>query len=158
MAGPLLVSAGQPWGHYKREAVLEPQAPDGPYQLGPLLAPAGDIHMTVSDLVEFGRIHLRGLAGEDTLLRASTVRRMHTSLGAAPADGYGLGWSIAESSHNHTGSAGTFFTVLLLRPRHDRVYVVATNAAASQTIEAHDDDAGLLTGLLTTLIQRFERE
>ena len=155
---PALLSLDQPWGHYKRGPVLEPQEPDGPYQLGPLLAPAGDVHMTVSDLAEFGRVHLRGLAGEDTLLRAITVRRMHTSLGTAPGGGYGLGWSIAESSHNHTGSGGTFIALLLLRSEQDRVYAVAANVAASQTMEASEDDAGLLTSLVTTLIQRFEGE
>lgn len=153
---PALVDPTQPWGHYKRGAALEPHAPDDAYQLGPLPAPSGDVHMTVSDLAEFGRMHLRGLAGEDTLIAARTVTRMHTSLGDAPEDGYGLGWSIGEGSHNHTGSAGTFFAALLLRSRHDRVYAVAANAAASESTEASEDDSRLFTDLLSTLTQRFE--
>lgn len=119
---PALVSPDQPWGHYKRGSVFEPHPPNGAYQLGPLLAPAGDVQANVTDLAEFGRVHLRGLAGEDTLLTTSTVHRMHTSLGDASGDGYGLAWSITKGSHNHTGSAGTFLTVLMLRPRHDRLY------------------------------------
>lgn len=153
---PALASPDQPWGHYKRGEVLEPQPPAGAYQLGPLIAPAGDVHATLSDLAEFGRMHLRGLAGEDTLVTANSVRRMHTSLGAAPGEGYGLGWSISESSHNHTGSAGTFFAVLLLRAQHDWVYAVATNAAATETMEGSEDDSALLNTLLSTLVQQFE--
>lgn len=153
---PALVSSDQPWGHFKRGDSLEPQDPHGDYQLGPLLAPAGDVHVTMADLAAFGRMHLLGLAGEDTLLAHSTVRRMHTSLGDSPGGGYGLGFNIAENNHQHMGSAGTFLAVLMLRPQHERVYAVATNAAASQTIEASDDDAGLLKALLSALIEHFE--
>jgi len=153
---PALLGPDQPWGHLKRGPVLDPQAPDGPYQLGPLLAPAGDVHVSVLDLAEFGRTHLRGLAGDDTLLGADTMREMHTSLGAAPWGGYGLGWAIPKCSHQHMGSAGTFLALLYLQPEHDRVYALATNAAVSQTTEASEDDAGLFSGLLAALTQRFE--
>jgi CubicO group peptidase (beta-lactamase class C family) len=153
---PALDDPKQPWGHFKRGDSLEPQDPHGEYQLGPLHAAAGDVHMPVADLAAFGRMHPRGLAGKDILITADTVRRMHTPLGDAPGDGYGLGWSISESSHNHTGCAGTFLAVLLLRPQHGRVYAVATNAAAAQTLEGSEDDRELVTDVLSTLVQRFE--
>lgn len=65
----------------------------------------------------------------------------------------GGGWSIGDSSHNHTGSTDTFLAPPVLRPQHDRVYAIA---AVSETIHASDDDAGLLKSLLSALIQRFE--
>lgn len=54
------------------------------------------------------------------------------------------------------GSAGTFLAVLMLRSQHDRVYAIAANAAASETIDASDDDTALLQEFLSVLIQRFE--
>lgn len=150
---PALHHPDQPWGHRKSGQVSTPQPPDGPYQLGPSMAPGGDVHASVLDLAAFGRMHLRGLAGEDSLLRADTVRALHTPLGGGE---YGLGWAVTEDSHNHSGSTGTFLALLYLRPDRNRVYAFATNAAASETMAASEDDAALLKGVLASLIERFE--
>lgn len=154
---PAAQNAEQPWGHRKTGPTLTPHPPDDAYQLAPLWTPAGDVHATMPDLAKFGRMHLRGLAGEETPIRAETVRRLHAPLGTVEGgDGVALGWGITETGHQHAGSAGTFFALLVVRPEHDRVYAFATNAAASDSMDANEDDARLAKGLLTTLIARFE--
>lgn len=120
--------------------------PVGYHAVGRVLEPESHPHRPAD--------HLRCRSGRHVRIDASTVRRMHTSRGDAPGGGYG--WSIGESSHNHTGSAGTFFAVLLVRLRHDRLYAVATNAAGTQPQEPSEDDSALLNGVLSALIQRFE--
>lgn len=155
---PAAANPNQPWGHRKTGPTFVPHPPDDAYQLAPLLTPAGDVHATMPHLAAFGRMHLRGLAGEATPLRAETVERLHTPLGTIEGGdhGIGLGWGIAESGHQHSGSAGTFFALLVVRPEHDRVYAFATNAAASDAVAANEDDANLAKGLLAALIERFE--
>lgn len=108
--------------------------------------------------MRFGRTHLLGLAGDETPLRAETVHRLHTPLGTGEGGDYGLGWGIAETGHQHAGCAGTFFALLVVRPEHDRVYAFATNAAASDSMAANEDDANLAKRLLASLIERFEEE
>lgn len=139
----------EPWGHYKTAQGLVPHPPDDVYQLGPLLVPAGDIHASILDLARFGRMHLLGLTGADTLIRASTMHVLHTPVGK-----YGLGWYINESGHQHAGSAETFVAMLLLRAQQDRVYAYATNAADAEGHESPE----LRTQVVTSLVHRFERE
>ena len=153
-----LVSAGfgwpaengpnQPWGHRKESQGFVPHV----YRVTPFEAPVGDVHCSILDLAAFGRMHLRGLAGEYTLLRAETIRKLHTPIGY-----FGLGWEIGEQEHQHSGSAGTFNALLLLRPRQDRVYVFATNAASPNPREDLDEQA-LVFGLLRNLVTRFESQ
>lgn len=116
-----------PWGHRANRGTFKPHPPDDKYQLGPLLGPAGDLHMSILDLASFAQLHLRGLLGEPTtLLRAETVRRLHTPLAAD----YGLGWNTREAGDHHLGGAETFLTAIFVAPKRRIAIVVATNADA----------------------------
>jgi len=81
----------QPRGHFKQGDTYRPQE-FGEYELGPSLAPAGDVHCSMADLGRYAVIHLRGLEGHDKDLNAEIVQRLH---GAPPAVGdemrYGAG-------------------------------------------------------------------
>ncbi len=133
--------ASQPWGHRERDGVPVPHDPHDIYQLeDQYLGPAGDVHASVEDLVGFARLHLRGLRGEDGLLRSATIRRLH----AAPSGDYALGWNIHPSGDQHLGSAGTFFAVVLVSPADDLAYALATNYALP-------DSAALASELLSAL-------
>jgi CubicO group peptidase (beta-lactamase class C family) len=150
---PAVRDPQQPWGHRWNGERFIAHRPDDSYHVGPLLTPAGDIHMNMFDLVRFGQLHLWGLAGEDTLVSAAAVRTMHTPHDASPD--YGLGWVIDDTGHQHTGSGGTFFAFLLLRPEADRVYAFATNGR-----DARSDEVGshvrLASEVLHELVQRCE--
>jgi D-alanyl-D-alanine carboxypeptidase len=78
MAGRRQPNPAQPCGHWRNlPRGLRPHDPRDSYQLGALLAPAGDVHMSVADYARFLPAHLRGLRGRVGLLEAATVKRLH---------------------------------------------------------------------------------
>ena len=132
---PARAHADAPWGHQLVNDLLVPHDPFDAYQLSPLIAPAGELHMSMPDLVRFGEMHLRGLLGEDGLLRTSTVQRLHTPRGKS-----GLGWGVypalgMERISAHSGSADTFLVLLVVAPEAELVVAVGANAM-SDTVEA----------------------
>jgi len=126
----------QPRGHYDLGGGPTVQPLEG-YELGACLAPAGDVHCSIADLAAYARSHLRGLRGEDGVVTAATVRRLHDGLPIA-GDGdaaYAAGWLVETSDdgapvHWHNGSAGTFYSRVTLYPRDDLAVVVAINSGA----------------------------
>ena len=139
-----LTSAGFGWpreehesapnGHYGRIVHRDTRE----YFLGPCLAPAGDVHLSVGDLAQFGRMHLRGLLGEDGLLQAKTIKELHRP---SVKDGHACGWMIKTDAekrpvHWHNGTAGTFYALLVIYPQQELVVAVAMNTAnqLSETI------------------------
>jgi CubicO group peptidase (beta-lactamase class C family) len=126
----------QPRGHYYEESVFRPQEIEE-YALGDFLAPAGDIHASIGDLALYAKMHLDGLAGNDGIVKAETIRRLHTPP-EARNDGliYAGGWMITEKEglgtvHTHSGSAGTFYATIELYPDENRAIVVAASAGAA---------------------------
>jgi len=141
---PAAVDPDQPWGH--RRTLLRgvrAHEPDGGYQLGALLAPAGDVHVSIGDYARFLQEHLRGLQGQDGLLRAATVQRLHR-----PAGDYALGWVIRPLAgarvSAHEGSAGTFHAVAVLHPERDLAVAVLANAGYSKAGDAARELAQVL--------------
>ena len=147
---PATSDSMQPWGHRHRRGALQPQDPNGP-NLGPLIAPAGDVHMSMPDYGRFLQLHLRGLRGEEpTLLSPSTIQYMHRSQGGMtdPAElpGYGLGWVVqeiaGERSSGHAGSVGSFKARAVMQPSRDLAVAVVANAgddaSDAATIELRD--------------------
>jgi CubicO group peptidase (beta-lactamase class C family) len=139
----------QPWGHQESaEGQLEPHDPNGEYQLPPILAPAGNLHMSMEDLALFLADHLRALRGERALLPPAVARTMHT-----PRAKSGLGFGVGkvgniEPVSTFAGSAGTFLALIAIAPEHDVAVAVAANAADGQS------DAALKSAL-KQFLQRF---
>jgi CubicO group peptidase (beta-lactamase class C family) len=140
-----LSSAGVGWpadrGHPDRPrghrcdstGVVRPVALDDRYRLGPILAPGGDVHLSVPDLARWAGIHLDALADRATqpVLADSTWRRLHEDPDGA-RNGYAMGWQViavsdSEQALFHDGTAGTFYTRMVLFPKRDRAVVIATN-------------------------------
>jgi CubicO group peptidase (beta-lactamase class C family) len=91
----------------------------------PIIAPAGDLSMSVEDYAVFIQAHLRGLLGGHRLLRPQTFERLHTPVG----DAYALGWAVEclgdQCLSYHEGSVGTFDAlaiILLARGRERRAH------------------------------------
>lgn len=130
----------EPRGHYARGDRLTPQPLDDTYQIPPWLAPAGAVHCPIGDFARYAQLHLRGLRGEDGLLRAETVRRLHRRAVDLPLEtnaagllGFGYGWAQLRTAQGrvlswHNGSAGTFFAWMVVDPERDVAVVVCTNA------------------------------
>lgn len=158
VGGPAAVDASQPWGHRERGGdTLRPHDPSGRYRLGPLLGPAGDVHMSMPDYGRFLQLHLRGLRGEETaLLAPSTIQYMHDSKGPmteqADGPGYGIGWGVQNIAgarlSGHAGSAGTFKARAAIQASRNLAVAVVANAGH----EAADDATAALRD---TLLERY---
>ncbi|MCA9282576.1 MAG: beta-lactamase family protein [Phycisphaeraceae bacterium] len=115
---------GAPRGHYADARFGDrPQSLKDSYKLPPAIAPAGDVHCSSADLARFARMHLLGLMGEDGLLRSETIKSLHE-----PDGDYAAGWGEVmrdgRAISTHDGSAGTFYTRVILQPG-DGVAIVA---------------------------------
>jgi len=117
----------RPSGHVQGPQGLQRQNMSGPLEI--LVAPAGGgLFTSVADLARFGAAHLKGLRGQDGLLKAATVQRLHQGV---PEERGGLrlyacGWGIEdfpgiETMHTHNGSNGTFRSQLSIFPKADLV-------------------------------------
>lgn len=105
----------------------------GPIEI--LAAPAGGgIWMSTADLCRFGQEHLKGLNGKDGILKADTVKRLHT--GEKEPEGdlvYACGWGIesfpgVETFHGHNGSNGTMRAQLCVFPKAGLVVTCIVNS------------------------------
>jgi CubicO group peptidase (beta-lactamase class C family) len=123
----------RPSGHLVGPKGLEQMNFSGPLEI--LVAPAGGgLHMSVGDLTRFGAAHLKGLRGEDGLLKTATVRRLHEGLPERAGDQrlYACGWGIenipgVETMHTHNGSNGTFRAQLAIFPKTNLVVAAFIN-------------------------------
>lgn len=140
---PAQADPDEPWGHRASEAGFVPHDPHDEYQLSPLIAPAGDVHLDIIALARFAGLHLGGLHGNPSLLTASTFEKLHQ-----PDGEYALGWYRPEirglPASSHSGSAGTFEASVLIYPQKDIAVVIAVNAAGEQVTEARNQLFGLL--------------
>ena len=129
--------AAQPCGHFGAGDDLKVQEIGehalGGIDLGLLLAPAGDVSMSIGDLARYARFHLAGLRGRDGHLKAETIRELHEPPSQDdPARGYACGWGRALTPEGrayqwHNGSGGTFFALVTIYPASDLAVVSASN-------------------------------
>lgn len=120
----------QPRGHYVMGENVIVQ-PFGEYELPLCMDPAGDIHTSAKDLVRYAQAHLRGLNGEDTFLKAETIQEIHRPDPQWGDDNnYVAGWVIDEDRHWHNGSAGTFYTLMILDLKNNLASVVMVNSGS----------------------------
>lgn len=117
----------QPIGHFGPAKTAKAQGAD--YFLGAYLDPAGDIHCSMKDLAKFLLAHMKGMNGENSLLKAETIQALHSS-----EDGeiYAGGWMIRKTKegqliYEHSGSAGTFMAYAGFDPETQNGWVMAAN-------------------------------
>jgi D-alanyl-D-alanine carboxypeptidase len=143
---PALHDPDQPWGHFEFGGQLIPHDPAS-LSLPAIIAPAGDLSMSVEDYAVFVQAHLRGLLGEHRLLRPELVQRLHTPVG----DGYALGWALQcitdACLSYHEGSAGTFDALTVILPSRGVASVAITNAASPAAAAATAEAALYLLGV-----------
>ena len=122
----------QPQGHVQVGGEYKPAELSEAYPYDAFIAPAGNMHMAIEDLARFAAEHLEGLHGKDGILKAETIKRLHTDPDMnADGSGYAAGWMLQPSNHGtrhtHAGSAGTFFAVVSIYPELDCAVAVALN-------------------------------
>lgn len=105
-----------------------------------MLVPAGNVWISIQDLLTYGKAHMAGLRGKDGFLRAATIRKLHAALPEDEGDegGYASGWSVGPLPgtalrHGHNGSNGTFVAELAIYP--DQELVIASIANRGYPVE-----------------------
>jgi D-alanyl-D-alanine carboxypeptidase len=138
---PILHAAAAPLGHQLKDGRLLPHDPaTDAYALPIWLRPAGDVSMSIGDYGTFLVDQLAGLRGGGRLGPEAMYRYLHTP--DAADDGgsvtYALGWGIGASLgrpiSQHTGSADTFYAVVVLDVERDR----GLAAVANSYTDAHE--------------------
>ena len=99
------------------------------------IGPAGNVHCSIEDFARFAAFHLQGLRGHDGLLKAATVRRLHTPPKDIDSD-YACGWHVGktdegEAMYWHGGGSGIFVAHVTLYPDSNLAIVMATNRFGS---------------------------
>jgi CubicO group peptidase (beta-lactamase class C family) len=123
----------RPSGHVPGPQGLQKQNFSGPLEI--LMAPAGGgLYMSAGDLARFGEAHLKGLRGQDGLLKTATVLRLHQGIPEEQggARQYACGWGIEafpgiETMHTHNGSNGTFRAQISIFPEVGLVVAAFVN-------------------------------
>lgn len=124
-----------PWGHVMEDNSLVPLPPDHFYHLEDYMCSAGDLSMNIIDYAKFLQLHLRGLLGEDTILKSTSYTAMHFGL-----NGYSYGWAnsgtgTANALSFHDGSAGTYYCHTLFIPSKKIGITIMMNAAEETHID-----------------------
>lgn len=134
---PAAGDESQPWGHWMQNGRLVPHDPNGSYQLHEVIAPAGDIHMSVLDYAKFLRMILKGLKGEDTLVKSETLHFLLYGSRGFPS--YSMGWGSARRDgltiSSHDGSAGTFYCHAVIVKEQDLAVALMANSAIEATVQ-----------------------
>jgi CubicO group peptidase (beta-lactamase class C family) len=123
---------------------------DHPYRLGAVLAPGGDVHADIADLARWMQFNLDGPAHrpKGDAITDSTWHRLHSDPDGV-THGYAMGWQViavsdSETALLHDGTAGTFYTRMVIFPMRDRAVVIAANAGAPCGERACEDGLGVV--------------
>ncbi len=124
-----------PWGHWIENGALKALPPGHFYALKDILAPAGDIAMSISNYSRWLQYNLEGLLGRDNYLKAATWHKLHYA-----AEGYALGWlnntdDIYGRVSTHDGSAGTYYCHAAIYPEKKIAIAVMANSADNEAIQ-----------------------
>ena len=125
---PLLSGEGEPWGHRIKNGVVTPHDLSDHYRVPAVLAPAGDVSISILDYSAFARLHLAGLESVDgSVLSAVDIQRLHQ-----PVLEYSSGWHEelidGVPTSWHRGTCDTFDTFVLLQSSRDIGVIIFTNA------------------------------
>lgn len=114
------------WGHILDSGKLIPVPSTTDYRLD-FTEPAGDLNIRLKDYATFIQLNLQGLEGKDNYLKAQTIQFLHKGI-----ENYSLGWyNIYENGKElstHSGTAGTYYTLVHIDRMNGKAYVIFTNS------------------------------
>lgn len=130
----------QPSGHSNIFGFIQrPMNPhDSPADNTPIIGPAGTIHMSIDDLLTYGRSVLEMRKGSDGVISAETFADLTRLPDGNNTDA--SGWITSEFEQPsremiwHNGSNTMWYAFLALIPQSDAIIVVTTNSGAGQSI------------------------
>jgi CubicO group peptidase (beta-lactamase class C family) len=115
-------STDQPWGHNK--SFWKWRSSEAYYD--EVIGPAGRVHCSVADWAKFLSLLL---TSENPILERQYLDKL-----TEPVGYYACGWVVAEYewakgiTYNHGGSIEIWYATVLVTPKVDRAFVVATNS------------------------------
>jgi CubicO group peptidase (beta-lactamase class C family) len=118
----------QPRGHGLVGLPVEPgpgSGSDNPAAMGP----AGTVHCSIGDWAKFVALHLTRGASAPNLLKRETFDRLHKPVKATREDeiDYAMGWCVAESVLNHSGSNSFWYCEVWMFPQQNLAILVTCN-------------------------------
>lgn len=117
----------QPWGHRKDWfGNLNPVSPKEKSSLPFVLAPSGDINMTISDMSKYVQVFIEGISGKDGYIKSATCNYL---LFGIPE--YSIGWGNAydgDTYATHNGSDGTYYSQVMIFKELKSAIIILTNA------------------------------
>lgn len=141
----------QPWGH---NASGTPEPPGWLADNAPMLSPAGRVHLSIEDWARYVQFHLGAQPGGDSLLSASSLRRLHTPVEGV-GEAYAVGWLITDEAGpgvatlSHTGSNTLWYSMVWAVPSQDLgVLVVGNRGGVREEIDR------TLWGLVVDQVER----
>lgn len=147
----------QPRGHRAGEPVAPGKAADNP----PAIAPAGTMHMTITDWARFAAAHVAGHRGEPTpILKPDAFAVLHAAAPRSPDDragtpDYAAGWNAVDRAwaggpaFTHSGSNTMWFATVWLAPGRNLAVLAAANAADPETQKAVDQACAAMINVVT---------
>ncbi len=129
---PGLDAKPQPWGHVRRGGTVVEILPTSPLHTTPAaIEPAGGASPSLQDYGRFLQLHLRGLKGDDGILKASTIQALHGVATKTSVRRPGMGWNVMPrdgvASHEHFGSSGAYVAYATIQPSRDIAVAAFTN-------------------------------
>ena len=137
---PQSVGKMQPAGHFGMDTQELEVAPVSVMtDLVRVLAPAGNVHSSITDFAQYSLLHLNGLKGDGTILKPATIKHLHQP----PAgelnrpEPYSFGWGHTplpngQTMQWHNGGAGSFYAEARLVPEQDIGFVIMANAGVAE--------------------------
>lgn len=118
----------QPWGHWIEDGKLVPVSPETDYNLN-LIEPGGDLSMQLKDYIKFIQLNIKGLSGEDNIIKSETYKYIHNTRNT-----YAIGWENRTSDANqistHAGSDGSFLSYVQIDRNQLIGYIVIMNCGS----------------------------
>ena len=121
----------QPFGHHSvhpLDSNLRAVTARNMFQMEDVIAPSGDLSISIEDYAKFVQAHLQGVRGKDNVLKAKTYEYVHYG-----RENYAMGWTALFNNDTHIsthdGSAGTFYTHTSILKEKDLAIVIFVNAS-----------------------------
>lgn len=130
---PENLSKKDTWGHVAEGDKLVPVPSDTDYHLD-FTEPAGDINLSLPDYIKFVQLNIDGLKGNNNYLKKDTYYFIHKGI-----SNYSMGWANiyenGEEFSSHSGTAGTYFSLVAIDRKRYIGYIIFANAASETTVQ-----------------------
>jgi CubicO group peptidase (beta-lactamase class C family) len=124
----------QPWGHRKILGFSVSTKDDNTSIIGP----AGTIHLSLKDLALYANEHLKGIQGQNLILKRDSFQRLHKP----NLNNYAYGWAIGSPQelgvgnvHWHNGSNTMWYALLVIIPDINAAIAITSNDGNFQVAE-----------------------